>query len=243
MGLRKSKRLEQLSNMIAERASLHIKDAAELLDVSEMTIRRDIRENSDRFGYLGGHIMAANQLSRHAPYDLGHAAEENAAEKQAACRHSLEFIQPEDTVFVDCGTTMTHLVEMLPEDLKVTIVCYALNIADHAIRKSNVRLILIGGEFHPATASFSGLRAETMFEELAVNTGFFSAAGFDTKLGATCVNFHEIAQKRAAMQSAQRSILTIDSSKLGVVQAARFASFNDFDHVFTENGQFDVKND
>lgn len=240
MSERKKTRLAKLRDAVSEHNSLHVKDAAEMLDVSEMTVRRDLRDNPGEFDYFGGHIVLTNGGSSLAPYDLGRATELFESEKKAACKHCLQYIRPKDTIFVDCGTTLVHLVNMLPNDAELTLACFALNIADQAIRKPNIKLVLIGGIYQPATASFSPIQPETSFEGLAFNVGFFTAAGLDRKLGATCMTFREAIQKRAAMSKAHKSILVTDSSKIETVRPACFGQVDEFDFILTEKGVIDL---
>ncbi len=229
----KHSRITKLQQLIAQNRSLHMRAAADLLNVSEMTIRRDIRDHPALFDTLGGHIIAPETP---APYDLGRAADLNKASKKAACLHCLPLIKAGDTIFIDCGTTLVNLVDMLCDDLPITVICYAMNVADRAIRKLNIKLVLIGGEYHPKTASFSLLKDDKAFDNLAINTAFLSAAGFDKTLGATCSSFHEASQKRSAMQRAQKTVLVIDNSKFGKSSAAHFANATDFDHIFSQLG-------
>ena len=244
MGNRKQNRLSRLLDLITASSSTHIRDAAEILDVSEITIRRDIRANPDKFEYLGGHIVPANQLSNRTPYDLGLAADIHELEKILACEQCLPYAIGEDIIFVDCGTTLVHLIDLIPTDIEISVVCCAMNVADRAVRKPNVKLIMIGGEYHPPTTSFHGLGAEALFDRLGIGTGFFSAAGIHGELGASCTHFNEIPIKQAAMASSTRKVLVADSSKIGKVQPARYAAINDFDLVLTEQGvfEFDVEN-
>lgn len=229
----KQSRISHLKQLISENRSLHVKSAAEALGVSEMTIRRDIRDHPNDFYALGGHIVAANSP---APYDLGRAVDLNKTAKMDACKHCLPHINAGDTIFIDCGTTLVHLVDMLPDDLPVSVICYALNVVDRAIRKPNIKLVLIGGEYHSETASFGLLQNDHTYDTLAINTAFLSAAGVNEKLGATCSSFNEAAQKRAAMQRAQKSVLVVDESKFGESSAAKFADASGFDLTISENG-------
>ncbi len=235
--MNKHTRIAKLQQLIAQNRSLHMRAAADFLNVSEMTIRRDIRSHPELFDTLGGHIIAPNGP---APYDLGRAVDLNKASKKAACSHCLPLINAGDTVFIDCGTTLVHLVDMLPDGLPITIICYALNIADRTIRKPDVKLVLIGGEYHSKTASFGLLKDDRVYDSLAINTAFLSAAGFDQTLGATCSSFHEATQKRAAMQRAQKQVLVVDKSKFGKTSAAHFADATDFDHIFSQNGAWSL---
>ncbi|HCL67868.1 MAG TPA: DeoR family transcriptional regulator [Rhizobium sp.] len=236
MSIRKETRLKRLRAAVAQNKTLHVRDAAELLDVSEMTIRRDVRENDSIFDFIGGHIIITDSKVSRPPYELARADEVNPTAKHAACSHCLPLIREKDVIFVDCGTTLTHLVSMLPNDMELTLICYALNIVDLAIRKSKMCVILLGGVYHPTTASFYPMQEDPILSNTAINTAFLSAAGLDFRLGATCTTFHEAAIKRAAMQRAQQNVLVIDTSKIGLLRTARFADANEFDHVFTEDG-------
>jgi DeoR family deoxyribose operon repressor len=237
--VRNRERLDRLAALILERGVIHLKDAARELGVSEMTIRRDIAGESERFAYLGGHIMPAQAVEPEQPYELAAAADKHAAAKRRACGFALEHLRAEDTVFVDCGTTLIHLVDLLPETLPLTVICYALNIADRLATKPHVRLILLGGFYHPASASFSGEAAVTMLDQLGINTAFFSAAGVDAGRGVSAIHFHEAEIKRKAMQVAAKNILVVDQSKFGRIRPALFATIDDFDAIYTEDGAWE----
>ncbi len=229
----KQSRITKLRQLITQNRTLHMRAAADLLNVSEMTIRRDIRDHPTLFDTLGGHIIAREPP---APYDLGRAGDLHKASKKAACLHCLPLINAGDTIFIDCGTTLVHLVDMLPDDLAVTVICYAMNIADRTLRKPNVKLVLVGGEYHPKTGSFALLKDDKIYDSLGINTAFLSAAGFDKTLGATCSSFHEANQKRSAMKRAQKRVLVIDESKFGKTGAAHFGNAADFTHIFSQHG-------
>ena len=85
------------------------------------------------------------------------------------------------------------------------------------------------------------MQPESSFEGLAFNVGFFTAAGLDSRLGATCTTFREAIQKRAAMSKAHKSVLVADSSKIGIVRPACFGQVEDFDLIITEDGAIDLE--
>src|SRR4051794_10380094 len=108
MNARKAQRTARLINALSERRVIHLSEAATLLGVSEMTVRRDVAESPERFAYLGGHIMSA-QAETEAPYELARAADIHAAAKRDACLHAVQRIHADATIFIDCGTTLVHL--------------------------------------------------------------------------------------------------------------------------------------
>ncbi|WP_136443918.1 DeoR family transcriptional regulator [Pacificoceanicola onchidii] len=233
---KQARRLLQLERALNAAGSLHIRDAAALLEVSEMTVRRDLRENPEQFQFLGGHIMLPADAQRRAPYELAQAGQIQAEAKRAACAACLPLVKPGQTLFVDCGTTLPHLIGLLPEGMDLTVICYALNTADAVARRADVRLVLLGGEYHAPTASFYPAEEDRTLDAYAINLAFLSAAGVDARLGVTCTTFPEAKLKQAAMSRAQRRILVADRSKIGLVRAARFADLSRFDGIATEDG-------
>jgi DeoR family deoxyribose operon repressor len=127
--------------------------------------------------------------------------------------------------------------------MPLTVVCYALNIADKLALKPHIRLILMGGFYHAASASFSGEAAMALLDQLGVNTAFLSAAGLDEARGATCIHFHEAEIKRKAMSVSAKNILIADNSKFGRIRPAFFARADDFDAIYTEDGAWEAEND
>jgi DeoR family deoxyribose operon repressor len=225
---RKEDRLRRLSGALYGRGPLHLNEAAALLDVSAMTVRRDIAAAPDQFTYLGGYIVAANAGGS---YRLDREQDKHAAAKAAVCASAAQLIGDGDTIFVDCGTTTPHLVRRLPIALNLTVICYALNIAQPLAFNPNVQLILLGGLYNGSSGSFAVDDGLQTLMRLGVNKAFLSAGGIHPQRGVSCSNFHEVAVKKAAMSSALERHLLVDASKLGQVKSAYFADIDQFDSI------------
>jgi DeoR family transcriptional regulator, deoxyribose operon repressor len=236
MGEPRSSRVEKLSRTLAQRGVLHLREAASLLGVSEMTIRRDVAANRDQFAYLGGHIVSAADVAGGEGYVLDQEADSHAEAKAAACARALSLIAPEDTIFLDCGTTIPYLAEKLPDDIPLTVVCYALNVANRLAAKPNVRMILLGGLYHVSSATFGGPDAVETMSRFGINKAFVSAGGVDRARGVSCSHFHEVPIKKAAIATALESHLVVDASKIGRVRPAVFAALSDFRFIISEEG-------
>ncbi len=237
MSARNAKRIAALVSALAERRVMHLRQAAELLGVSEMTVRRDIAEHPDQFAYFGGHIMSPAQIEGNTRYEIATAADSHAAAKRDACMHAARHIRPDETIFIDCGTTLVHLVELIPDDYRITALCYALNVAERLARKPNVTMVMLGGHYHPSSASFSADYDLDRLAEFGINVAFLSAAGLDSERGATCAAFHEARVKQKAIALARESYLVVDSSKIGKLQRAFFAPVGAFKAIITEHGE------
>jgi DeoR family deoxyribose operon repressor len=237
MTVRKASRILALLRALSERRVVHLREAAQLLGVSEMTVRRDIANHPDQFAYLGGHIMAAGQIEGDAPYELATAADSHASAKRDACINAAGHIRADETIFIDCGTTLVHLIELIPDNYQITAICYALNVADRLTRKPNVTIVMLGGLYHPASASFSGAHDLDLLASMGINVAFLSAAGVDAERGATCEHFHEARVKQKVLSLARENYLVVDSSKIGKLKRAFFAPMSAFKAIITEHGE------
>ena len=231
----RQQRLGRLTEVVNGVGFLRLREAANLLAVSEMTVRRDIAASRGRLSTLGGYVMSGLDLNG-SGYSLDRELDVRRNAKAEACRHALRLIEPSDTLFVDCGTTMPNLAAQLPSDMNLTVVTYALNIAEIVAKRPGVQLLLIGGLYHTSSASFSGEDGLHALKRVRLNKAFFSAGGVHATRGVSCSNFHEVPPKRAAMDSALVSYLIVDSSKFGTVRPAHFADIGEFRALITEEG-------
>ncbi|MBB4266481.1 DeoR/GlpR family DNA-binding transcription regulator [Roseospira visakhapatnamensis] len=236
MRTRRQHRLETLAATLDTAGSLHLKKAACLLQVSEMTVRRDIAASGGRFSYLGGHIISASDTAGGRGYFFDKESETNTVAKRAACQVAASLIDNEDTVFIDCGTTMPHLAHALPSSMSLTVVCYAVNVAEIVCKRPNLKVILLGGLYYPSSASFASREALDTLRRIGINKAFLSAGGVHVTNGISCSNFHEVGIKQLAMERALRTIVIADSSKFGKVKPAYFAALDDVQAVVTDTG-------
>lgn len=229
---RRTQRLAQLRFLTAREGLIRLDDAARSLGVSTMTIRRDLATDAGGLEVLGGHILD----QRHAPaasYALDVEQATHLTGKIAAARRAAAMVREGETIFLDCGTTVPHLVASLPADLNVTIVCYALNIANAVSRMRRAQMYLLGGLFHASSATFYAEDVIRHVQRLGIGKAFLSAGGVHDTRGATCSNFNEVPVKQAVLESATSAYLVVDPSKIGQVRPAWFAPLAAFAGIVT----------
>jgi DeoR family deoxyribose operon repressor len=232
---RREERLDRLHHAVAGGSMLYLKDAARMLGVSEMTVRRDLAASVSQLACLGGYIFRAEASGTGPRYAIDAENASHIQPKQEAARRAAERIDPGDTIFIDCGTTMPHLVKALPPG-PLTVVCYALNIANLLSRRPDTQLVLLGGRYYPFSASFYGEDTLEQLRKLGLTRAFISAGGVDFTRGVSCSHFHEAPVKQAAMGSARHRYLVVDASKFGQIRPAAFARLDAFDEVLTDGG-------
>ncbi|GLR08582.1 DNA-binding transcriptional repressor DeoR [Mixta theicola] len=234
METRRDERINKLAQAIKRIDKIHLKEAARLLSVSEMTIRRDLNEQPSCLVLLGGYIVS-DPKSAHGHYFVSDQQSHNVNKKRQLAQLAAGLIKPNDTVFFDCGTTMPWVIDAIDESLPFTAVCCAINTFLALKEKSACRVILSGGEFHPDNAVFSPPGSQSILDEICPGLAFISAAGVDLHQGATCYNFNELPIKLRAMARAQRKVLLADSSKFNKVLPARIGELDRFDALISDS--------
>lgn len=235
MNGRSAQRLTMLQEALASGGTLHLRDAAILCGVSEMTIRRDLTTQPSAMALLGGRLVMTSYPGATQVYDLTEQQANYYPVKHALCQQAAGFIEEGDTLFIDCGSTLMPLLGQLKSFNQLTVVTYALNVATVVSALPNVRLVLLGGLFYAASQSFGSDEMRATIERIGINKAFISAAGVDCGRGVSCFHFHEVAPKQAAIASALQCFLVVDASKFGIIRPAYFASLNDFDIIVTND--------
>lgn len=234
----KIRRLNQLIALLQTMDGSSVKDLANLLQVSEMTIRRDLKllmQNQIVKNVSGAAIYnPQNQLQKFdEDYELVNADKVHNQEKERIGLHAAGLIEPGDTVIIDTGSTTVKMVPYIKSDKNLTVICYNTNILADLLKK-NLSLVFAGGYFHPNTQMFESEEGIALIRRVRAKKAFISAAGIHDQLGVTCANHYEIAMKQAAISSASQKILLADSSKFDMVKSAYFADLPIFQTIITD---------
>lgn len=232
METRRDERIGQLIQALKRSDKLHLKEAAALLGVSEMTVRRDLNSQSGPVVLLGGYIVLEPRSASH--YLLSDQKTRLVDEKKRAAQHAAQLLKPHQMAFFDCGTTTPWIIDAIDNELPFTGVCYSLNTFLALQEKPLCKVILCGGEFHASNAIFKPLSEHDTLAHLCPDIAFYSAAGLDIEQGATCFNLEELPVKHWAMRQARYHVLVVDHSKFGKVRPARMGALNQFDVIASD---------
>jgi len=232
METRRDDRISQLIQALKRSDKLHLKEAASLLGVSEMTIRRDLNTHSGPVVLLGGYVVLEPRSASH--YLLSDQKTRLVEEKRQAARLAATLLKAHQMAFFDCGTTTPWIIDAIDSELPFTGVCYSLNTFLALQEKAHCRAILCGGEFHPSNAIFKPLSTQDTLSHLCPDIAFYSAAGIDAQHGATCFNLDELPLKHWALNTAQKHVLVVDHSKFGKVRPARMGELQQFDVIASD---------
>ncbi|WP_392552986.1 DNA-binding transcriptional repressor DeoR [Orbus wheelerorum] len=228
-------RIAQLIELSNKHDNLHIKDAAKLLNVSEMTIRRDLSHAVSYPIYLlGGYIVYNKEYNTISQYFMSAQQLRNISEKRHIGRIAANLIQNNEMIFFDCGTTIPYVIEHIPAQIYFTGLCYSLNVFQALQKRGNCKIILCGGIFESDNSIFTLINELSPLDVICPSKSFISAAGISLK-GVTCFNLPEVSWKIKAISRSNTNVLVADSSKFDGVKSACFAQLADFDIIISEH--------
>jgi len=214
------KRLEQLRQILSQDQVVRVDDLTAQLGVSTATIRRDL-DMLERLGELrrvyGGAVSTGSRLEEPLFDDKTSIA---AAEKLRIAQAALKYIQPNDTVYLDGGSTVLELARLLKERSNVTIVTNSLRAAAELAGRGP-RLILVGGELRRLAQTTVGPLTRFLICELRVDKAFMGTIGLSLEGGLTTTDPNEAYTKELVMEHACEVILLADSSKAHKISFTR----------------------
>jgi DeoR family transcriptional regulator, deoxyribose operon repressor len=240
MTQKKRERLTQVVDTLQTRGMTSVRDLAVALQVSEMTVRRDLdtlaRDDLVRLVRSGATSTAATERRSGPRYSLTEAGAFHVEEKMRIGRAAAALVRPGDIIILDSGSTTECLARSLPADMEATVICFALNLLVEVHKRASCRLVFAGGALHENTLMFESPESVGLIRGYRANTAFISASGASERLGVTCSNTYEVVTKKAALASSLRRVLLADSSKFGTICPAHFAEIDDFELIITDAG-------
>lgn len=194
-------------------------ELAEMLDVSTMTIRRDVDslvESTAVIKTLGGFRKAADEAANLYESALRSRLLLQHGEKRAIARKTLELLKPGLTVFMDGGTTCLELARLIGREMKgITIITNSILICRDIGQNKNHEIIGLGGQYDPASLSFMGPACEEEAGKYFVNMAVFSTKAFRPADGMFESFIPTMRIKQIVAKQCRRVVLLADHTKFG----------------------------
>lgn len=222
-------------NTINEQELITIQDIVRKCNVSEITIRRDLSE-LEKEGLLvrthGGAVKSkiANHLFT---YDL--KINQNWQKKEKICQIASNYINNNDIVFIDCGTTLFHLTKYIKRFDSLVVITTSLPIVSELLDYSNIKLILIGGEVASERKAVYGPITNKNIVQYHADKAFIGADGVSLKNGLSSYDEKEAFITLRMAENADEVFLLCDSSKIEKNSFIKFAPFSKINHLITNN--------
>ena len=235
-----TERLERLKNLLIKSNGIGIKELAKILDVTEMTVRRDLKsllETGDAVIVRGVAVYRPKAVSVEAQvYSIEDQKKVMEEEKEGIGKKAAELLVVGDVVFLDVGTTVEKLVLSMEDNMQITAMCFAANTLFQLQKKNISQIIMGGGYYHPSSTVFESEAIIPIMNGLRATKAFIAPAAVDMDLGLTCSVPYDKTIKELEIKNSQKVIALITSNKFGKVKSTQFGTWKDVDVVITDKG-------
>ncbi|WEV71120.1 DeoR/GlpR family DNA-binding transcription regulator [Lactobacillus sp. ESL0785] len=223
------KRLTEINDLLNKTGFMTTVDIAKNLQVSSMTIRRDLKklEEQGKITRIYGGAQSNNQPESTTNEKL----KKNITEKKEIAKLLANQIDNNSTIFLGAGTTLLMAVPLLVRK-NLTFVTNSLP-AFNEINKNDCRLLLTGGELHRNTEEFLGVKAENIFKGLNLDYALCSTNGIsDNRVTTSTIPEGNI--QNIAIEHSEKSFIIADHSKLNHSDIITFQRLDKFDCLVTD---------
>lgn len=231
----KRERLDQVMNMVTERNYISVADLAKSLQVSEMTIRRDLDELA-KSGKLirlhGGAQIISSQAGAEQSFQQKRGI--HIPEKQEIAQIAASLVHDKETIYVGPGTTLEMMVAALKqEDLR--IVTNSMPVFEAARKNpNNYELILAGGFYRPVSGTFCGALTNNELAAMNYDQAFVGVNGISDSALLTA-DIEEGQTQSTGLKNSQRRIIVADMYKFNHRDFYQFYSLYDIDELVTNS--------
>lgn len=237
-------RLNVVLTALQQSGSVSVEGLSKELDVSLVTIRRDL-DALESQGLLrrthGGAISIEPFFYEPFRNDRSFQAqvERLADEKRRIGRAAAALIQEGEIIALTPGTTTTEVIRGLPLNHRITVVTSTVNVAMELSKRKDLDVFVTGGHLRGEWFSLVGPTAAHSLSHLLISTLFVGADGVDAKHGVSCFSSDEAQLNSTMVKHARRKIVVVDHSKFGVVAGWRICITSDVDILITDSGATD----
>lgn len=231
-----AERHKYILDKLQEKGSVSVLDLCKELDVSAVTIRKDLKLLEDKsllFRSHGG-ATTANPYTNDKPVnEKEHIRRE---EKQAIGQAAAALIDANDAIIIASGTTVQALARHIHPRGQLMVITGALNVSLELLRHPEIEVIQLGGHLRNSSSSVTGPYAERVLADFSCSKLFLGVDGIDLEFGFTTTNIMEAHLNQKMMSTAQKTIVLADSSKFGKRGFGRICGLEEVDEIITDKG-------
>ena len=214
-----------------EKGSVLVSELSKVLDCSEETIRRDIKEMeaAGKLNKIHGGAYLPDKYDKGVPIELRESF--FASEKEQMADKAVDIIKDHSVIMLDSSTTCLKLAEAIISSGKcITLITNSLRISSlFNSQSSNV-----GGQLHRATASFTGYRTTDTLKQNFADITFISCPALHLQHGLSDNNLNEAEVRKHMLENSHYKVLIVDHTKFDSISDVLFYDLAGVDLLITD---------
>lgn len=203
----------------------------ELLNVSEDTIRRDLNEleNNGQLKKVHGGAITLSFIPSFKKREVLEIQTKHIIAKKA-----VSLVEDGQVLIIDGGTSNLQLVNLLPDDIRLTIFTNSIPVASKLCEFPNIDGVLLGGNILHKGHSIIGYQALESLNEVHADMCFLGITSVDIERGLTEANRKETTIKKAIINASNKVVSMVISEKLNTRQPFKVCDLSYLDIMVTE---------
>ena len=228
----KEERFQLILSQLGKDQKVHLGLLSNLLNVSEDTVRRDIKELADQ-GLLksvrGGAVPHAP-----GPHHFRDRIDYGNEQKKIVAKKALRFLKDDQVVIFDGGTSAMLIAQMLPKDIRLTVVTNSFPIANILEDHEKVEVLFAGGRLMKKSFVTTGNETIRFFKKFRPDICLLGICSIHVDLGVTGPDYEESEVKKAMIESSGEVIALSTIEKLGTAEAYYVCPANQLTTIVTD---------
>lgn len=212
-----SQRKQQILAILARDKQVQSTGLSQHFNVSEDSIRRDLRELAAAGLLQRVHGGALPVSAAIAPFETRKNVQINA--KKTIARKAVALINPGQVVIIDGGTTTSEMIALLPKALPFTVVTHSPHIAVGLVDYPEVEVILLGGTLFKHSVVTTGAAMAEAASRINADLFFMGVTGVHHRAGFTTGSFEEASVKRLLSERASETVVMASHEKINAASA------------------------
>lgn len=228
-----SDRYDKILDILQSRTSASVHYLAQVLHVSEPTVRRDLAflEESGKIRRTFGGAMLFHDNNKQVPLVL--REQENRPVKEQLARQAAKRIHDGDVIFLDASTTVSGIIPHLAAFQDLTVITNSplnsLRLAELKIRSFST-----GGAMLEQSVALVGAGAERFVSQFNADIFFFSCRGLSEDGILNDSSLEETELRRAMLRQSREKILLCSSDKFGKKYLYNLCSYRDVSKIISD---------
>lgn len=229
--------------IIMKQINLHNKvlsvDLSMLLNVSEDTIRRDLKELSD-----SGHVIRVHGGAISKLFVRPFISDTNVyaiEEKKTIASKAVNLIENNMTLLFEGGTTIFELTKIIPKNLNLTIFTISPQIAISLSEYSNFKVYTIGGQLSKNHNIHTGSRTINELYRMRFDLCFMGVNALSIQRGLTDIDVEVVEVNRAMLNVSKKNAMLTISEKMNISKRYQLSDLSDIDFLVTELDKDDIQ--
>ncbi len=233
-------RRNEIKKIIIEEKSVEVSNLVKKFNVSEETIRRDLKslekKNIVKKTYGGAVLSEEFKNSIEEVPSVNTRKFKNFKEKVAIAKKAVSLISNDSFVLLDAGTTTECIARQFKNiDLNETmsVITNGLNVAEKLSYNEYLSIYLLGGKLRQITLSLVGPKTIKELSSYNIDIAFLGTTGISLNKGCSSSNPYEVEVKKTMVNIAHKVVVVADHTKFNQYGLMSFCDFDNIDLLIT----------